>query len=85
MSSAEFTGWKEYAKHEPFGYPMDNFRMAVPAAAIANTINGTIAWKRKPRRWKATDLYPEQSKPAPELTPEQREHIRKKHGKRKGN
>lgn len=83
MSSAEFTAWKKYADKEPFGYPMDNYRMSVPAAALMNTINSTVGWKRKPRAWKASDLCPEKTKRAPELTPEQREHIRKKHGKRR--
>lgn len=87
MSSAEFTLWKAYADIEPFGYPMDNYRMGVPAAMLANTINSTIAWKRKPRKWKAGDLYPDRKKASdglPEdLTPQQREHIRKKHGKRR--
>jgi hypothetical protein len=62
---------------------MDNFRMGVPAALIANTINSTVNWKRKPRQIKPSDLYPEQSKLPPDLTTEQREHIRKKHGKRR--
>lgn len=83
MSSAEFTEWLEYAKQEPFGYPMDNYRMGVPAALIANTINGTVGWKRKPRQWKAPDLYPDQKKRQLDLTPEQREYIRKKRAKRK--
>lgn len=83
MPSALFTRWKAYANHEPFGYQMDNFRMGVPAAAIANTINGTIDWKRKPRKVKPSDFYPEQDKPAPELTPEQQAHIRKKRAKKK--
>lgn len=83
MSSAEFTLWQEYANREPFGYPMDNYRMGVPAATIANTINGTVNWKRKPRSFKASDFYPEQGKPASDLTAEQKEHIRKKRAKRK--
>ncbi len=83
MSSAEITMWKAYANHEPFGYPMDNFRMGVPAAEIMNTINGTVNWKRKPRSRKASDLYPQQAKPPPALTAEQRDHIRRKHGKRR--
>lgn len=84
MTSAEFTGWKAYAKHEPFGYPMENFRMGEPAAAIVNAINGTVKWKRKPRRSKPSDFHPQQDKPAPELTREQHQHIeRKKRAKRK--
>lgn len=83
MSSLEFTQWIEYAKQEPFGYPMDNYRMGVPAAALANTINSTVGWKRKPRQWKATDFYPDHKKRGPELTPEQQDHIRKKRAKRK--
>lgn len=83
ISSAEFTLWKEYAAREPFGYPMDNYRMAVPAALLANTINGTVNWKRKPRQWKASDLYPSEKQRSPELTKEQQEHLRKKRAKRK--
>jgi hypothetical protein len=83
MSSAEFTKWKAYAAKHPFGYLMDNYRAFVPAAELMNTINSTVKWKRKPRKWKASDLSPSEKKRAPDLTPEQQEHIRKKHGKRR--
>jgi hypothetical protein len=83
MPSALFTAWKAYAEIEPFGYPMDNYRMSVPAAQIVNTINGTANWKRKPRQLKPNDLCPDKKKRGPELTPEQQAHIRKKRAKRK--
>lgn len=81
MSSAEFTQWIAYAEHEPFGYPMDNFRMGVPAAAVVNAVHATIPiakGRRRPKPIKASDFYPHQAKREPDLTPEQRAHIRKK-------
>lgn len=84
MSSAEFTNWKAYADLEPFGFEMDNYRMGVPAAFISNTINGTVNWKRKPKRWKGADLYPgKKFATAPDLTAEQRAHIDSKKKARK--
>lgn len=85
MSSAEFTRWIAYANVEPFGYPMDNYRMGVPAAAIVNSIRSTIPMpkgKPRPKAVKASDFYPKQAKAQPDLTPEQRAHIRKKQAKR---
>ena len=86
MSSAEFTRWIAYANIEPFGYPMDNYRMGVPAAAIVNTVRSTIPMpkgKPRPKQVKATDFYPKQAKSGPDLTPEQLAHIRKKHGNKR--
>jgi hypothetical protein len=84
ISSAEFTDWIAYANLEPFGYPMDLYRMGVPTAAIVNTIRSTIPMEKgkRPKPVKASDFYPKQSKSEPDLTPEQRAHIRKKQAKR---
>lgn len=85
VSSAEFTDWIAYANLEPFGYPMDNYRMGVPAAALVNTIRSTIPapkGKPRPKQVKASDFYPQQKKSDPELTPAQRAYIRKKQAKR---
>jgi hypothetical protein len=85
ISSAEFAHWIAYANEEPFGYPMDNYRMGIPAAAIVNSIRATIPipkGKPRPKQVKASDFYPQQEKTAPDLTPEQRAHIRKKQAKR---
>lgn len=85
MSSAEFTRWIAYANVEPFGYPMDNYRMGVPAAALVNAVHATIPvakGRRRPKPIKASDFYPQQAKQEPDLTPEQRAHIRKKQAKR---
>lgn len=85
ISSAEITQWIAYANVEPFGYPMDNYRMGVPAAAIANTVRSTIPipkGRQRPKPVKASDFYPHRSKAEPELTPEQRAFIRKKQVKR---
>lgn len=85
ISSAEFSYWIAYANEEPFGFPMDNYRMGVPAAAIVNTIRSTIPMpkgKQRPKQLKASDLYPREANTAVELTPKQREHIRKKQAKR---
>jgi hypothetical protein len=84
ISSAELSQWIAYAGVEPFGYPMDNFRMGVPAAAIVNTIRSSIpmAKGKRPKPAKASDFNPQQAKAGPDLTPEQRAHIRKKQAKR---
>lgn len=85
MSSAEFTKWIAYANHEPFGFPMDNYRMGAPAAAIVNAVHTSIPVAKGTRRPKAkrpSDYYPQQKKPEQDLTPEQRDHIRKKRAKR---
>lgn len=85
MSSTEFTDWIAYAGLEPFGYPMDNYRMGVPSAALVNSIRATIPLPRgksRPKPVKPSDFYPQQARAEPELTPEQREHIRKKQAKR---
>lgn len=86
MSSLEFSQWIAYAQQEPFGYPMENYRMGVPAAAIVGAIQSTIPMekgKRRPKPPKASDFYPKQSKAEPPLTPDQKAYIRKKHGKRR--
>lgn len=75
-----------YANIEPFGYPMENYRMGVPTSALMSAIYSTIPMpkgKRRPRAPTPSDFYPKQEKRDPELTAEQREHIRKKHGKRR--
>jgi hypothetical protein len=86
ISSTELTYWMAYANVEPFGYPMDNYRMGVPASAVVNAVYATIPLpkgKRRPKALKPTDFYPEQKNAGPELTTEQQEHLRKKHGKRR--
>ena len=86
VSSSELTYWIAFSNIEPFGYPMDNYRMAVPAASIVGAIQSTIPLpkgKRRPKPPKPSDFYPAQKGKQPDLTPEQREHIRKKHGKRR--
>lgn len=85
MGSSEFTKWIAYANLEPFGYPMVCYAMGVPTAAIVNTIRSTIPLpkgKPRPKQVKASDFYPKQAKAEPDLTPEQRAHIRKKQAKR---
>jgi hypothetical protein len=64
---------------------MDNYRMGVPTAAIVNSVRSTIPMpkgKPRPKAIKASDFYPKQAKTEPDLTPEQRAHIRKKQAKR---
>lgn len=85
ISSAEFTDWIAYANEEPFGYPVDNFRMGMSTASLVNTIRSTIPkvkGKPRPKAAKPSDFYPAQKKAGPDLTPEQRTHIRKKQAKR---
>lgn len=85
-SSKEFTDWIAYSNVEPFGYPMSNFRMGVPAAAVVNAIRASVPLQkgqRRPKAMAASDFYPQRARREPELTPEQKEHIRKKHAKRR--
>lgn len=59
--------------------------MGVPTAAIVNAVHASIPIEKGRRRSKAkqaSDYYPQQKKPPPDLTLEQREHIRKKRAKR---
>jgi hypothetical protein len=52
--SLELTRWMAYARVEPFGYGMDNFRMGVLAATTANVApRGKNAKALKP-----SDFYP---------------------------
>jgi len=88
MSSAEFTRWIAYSNIEPFGYPMDNFRMGVPTSSIVNAIRSTIPMekgKSRPKPMKPSDFYPQSKAREPELTAEQKAHIRKKQAKRRSN
>ncbi|MBL8268056.1 hypothetical protein [Steroidobacter sp.] len=81
ISSAEFSQWIAYSNIEPFGYPMDNFRMGVPAAAFVNAIRSTVPVPKgrpRPKAIKASDFYPKQAKAEPDLTPEQRAYIERK-------
>lgn len=86
MDSAEFTRWIAYAGIEPFGYPLDNYRMGAVASAIVNAVYATIPvpkGKTRPKPLQPSDFYPQQKKREPELTPELREALRRKRAKRK--
>lgn len=78
MTSAEFSLWWEYAKIEPFGYEIENYRAGVVAATVANV----APRKKGAKPLKPSDFYPASSA-NDGLTAEQRDHIRKKHGKRR--
>lgn len=85
-SSAEFTMWTAYYNAEPFGYEIENLRAFESTAAIVNQVAATIPRKRgvSVKSKKASDYYPVTTKKtAVILTPEQQEHIEKKHGKRR--
>lgn len=86
MSSVEFTRWIAFAEVEPFGYPMDNYRMGVPTAAIVNAVRCTVPMKKGAHRpvAQSDDYLPAGKKRPPPLTKEQQEFVnRKKRGKRK--
>jgi hypothetical protein len=86
MSSAEFTRWVAYAGLEPFGYPIEMYRMGLPASSLVNAIYATIPvpkGKARPKQLRPADFYPQQKKSEPELTPELQEALRKKRAKRK--
>lgn len=64
---------------------MDNYRMGVPTASIVNAVRSTIPMQKgqhRPKAKTAADFYPQRAKREPDLTPEQKEYIRKKHAKR---
>lgn len=86
MTSAEFTRWVAYYRREPFGWEIENWRAAMMASAICNAVRSTIPIQRghaKPKSLKPSDFYPITQRQEPDLTPAQREYIRKKHGKRR--
>lgn len=78
MTSAEFALWWDYAEREPFGYEVENYRAGVVAATVANV----APRKKGAKPLKPSDFYPSSSVDDG-LTIEQRDHIRKKHGKRR--
>jgi hypothetical protein len=87
MSSEEFTRWIAYNNIEPFGYPMDRLDVGIITSQIVNAVHASIPMpkgKRRPKPLSPSDFAPQtRNKREPDLTPEQRAHIRKKHGKRK--
>jgi hypothetical protein len=86
MSSSEFTRWIAYSRIEPFGFDWERWKVGVLASSIVNAIYATIPvpkGRRRPKAMTPKDFYPALNKPDTHLTPEQAEHIRKKHGKRR--
>jgi hypothetical protein len=86
VDSEALTKWMAYANLEPFGFPMDNFRMGVPASSLYNAIMATIPiakGRRRPKQLKPEDFYPQMKGKNPSLTPQIQEHLRKKRAKRK--
>jgi len=89
MSSYEFTKWTKYADLEPFGYPIDNYRFGISTQEIVNAVRSTIPVPKggkRPPMLRAEQLYvtTKAAPDKPQLTDEQREHLRtKKRGKRR--
>lgn len=81
MSSAEFTQWIAYANQEPFGNPLEMWMHGVRASSIVNAIYSTVPTPKghpRPKRLTPQDFYPMSKGREPDLTPEQREYIKKK-------
>lgn len=86
MSSEEFTQWIAYSRIEPFGFDWERWKLGTLASSIVNAIYATIPvpkGRRRPKMMTPQDFYPQFKQLAPDLTPEQAEHIRKKYGKRR--
>ena len=86
MTSAEFTQWLAYQSVEPYGYPMERWDSGLIVSQIVNAIYATIPipkGKRRPKPLQPKDFMPQAKERGPELTPKQKAHIRKKHGKRR--
>lgn len=84
--SEEFTYWKEFARREPFGGFADNWR----AALVASTVANTIPRKQGARAFTPEDFIPDGGgRGGSDLTDEQRRFIESKRkatrGKRRHN
>jgi hypothetical protein len=71
---------------EPAGFEWERWKLGVLASSIVNAVYSTIPvpkGRKRPKTMTPQDFYPNFKSPAPDLTPEQAEFIRKKHGKRR--
>lgn len=86
MTSQEFTEWRAYSRVEPFGWEIENWRSAMIASAICNTIRASAPrgkGSRTPTPLTPRDFYPPMVTPEPQLTSSQREYLKRKHGERR--
>lgn len=80
LTSKGFTDMVAYYCAEPFGNEIDNYRFGTQTAAIVNTIAASAG---KRTSVQASDYYPQmKSNGAGRLTPQQKEYVRRKRGKR---
>jgi hypothetical protein len=88
MSSEEFTRWIAYNNIEPFGYPIERLDTGIIASQIVNAVHASIPMpkgRRRPKPLQPSDFIPQTAKKRePDLTPEQKAHIRKKRAKKAG-
>ncbi len=70
ISTDELVEWMAYDRIEPFGYHMENFRMGVVSATVANV----APRGRGSRALKPSDFYPAQAKTT-KLTPRQQREL----------
>lgn len=81
MSSEEFTLWKAFFRLEPWGCDVENWRMGV----LASTVVNSAPRGEKAKVFKASDFYVNPYAKKPDmLTPEQREFLKKRKGRKRG-
>jgi hypothetical protein len=61
LTSSQLSEWEAYRRIKPFGQEMDDHRMAMICAAVAN-FSGNVDRKRKPQGLKVADFLPEPKK-----------------------
>jgi len=79
MSSFELTYWMEFFQDEPWGFEVDNFRMGVIAATVANV----APRKDGEKALKPSDFYPSKRQGPIVMTPRQRAELAKRRAKAK--
>lgn len=57
MSSPEFSEWAAFYTLEPWGYEMENWRVALIAAMVANTVRNP---KKKRKAYQPEDFMPKE-------------------------
>lgn len=61
MSHLELVGWMAYSKLEPFGYHIENWRMAMICACVSNLFLGKGKPARQPAEFMPKDPQPKRN------------------------
>lgn len=86
IGSYEFGLWKMHDKHDPIGNEFWNHHFGTNTAVVTNAIHATIPkalGHSRPKPYRSEDFYPVRKPSGDGLTDEQREHLKKKHAKKK--